>query len=165
MTLPSASASPAPFQKMLDDFVYNFVYLPTTNWQHAFSPTFNFGYNVEDVDVEHHVLSRVGSYGHQLSCILDVLKVLVANLPADTVKALTPQEQIDIQAFRDLADQAERAVADKRGASSRGLTNEDVVRVIAGLQALAKGETTRGQYQEFLQKLRAALPDLSRAGA
>ncbi|HTU01949.1 MAG TPA: hypothetical protein VMG58_09040 [Candidatus Sulfotelmatobacter sp.] len=154
----------ASFGKVLDDFVYNFVYLPTTNWQRAFSPTFNFGCNLEDVDVEHHVLDQVGSYGSQLSSILRALKVLIANLPADTLKALTPQEQQDLGALRKLADGAEQAVADKRGQPTRGITGDDVVRVINGLEALAKDERTQLQYQELVQKLRAAIPELSAAG-
>jgi len=111
----STSTPPAtawPFQKMVEDFASKFVYLPTTNWQRAFSPQINFGCNLQDQDTEQHVLDNVGSYGYQLGRIIDVLNALVARLPA---AELTPQERLDVADFQDMAHRVEAALEEKQG--------------------------------------------------
>lgn len=64
------------FQQSIGEFLYD----PTTNWQHFFSPQFGvfnqFTGNPEDEEVEGAVLERVGSYGSQLSTILEAVHVL-----------------------------------------------------------------------------------------
>ncbi len=154
----STSPSPAPqwpFQKMFEDFASKFVYFPTTNWQRAFSPQVNFGCNLEDQDTEQHVLDEVGSYGYQLSRIIDVLNALVARLPAGE---LTPQEQQDIAAYHDMVRRVDAALEEKQGPADRGVTAGDVANLAGGLQALAR--TDPAQYRALLDQLHAALPDL-----
>ncbi len=144
-----------PFQKMFEDLAYKFVYFPTTNWQRAFSPQINFGCNLEDQDIEQHVLNEVGSYGYQLSRIIDVLNALVARVPAGE---LTPQEQLDIAGFQDMVRRVDAALEEKQGPANRGVTAGDVANLTSGLQALA--QTDPAQYRALLDQLHAALPDL-----
>jgi len=153
----STSTPPAtawPFQKMFEDFAYKFVYFPTTNWQRAFNPQINFGCNLQDQDTEQHVLNEVGSYGYQLSRIIDVLNALVARVPAGE---LTPQEQQDIAGFHDMVRRVDAAVEEKQGPANRGVTAGDIANLAGGLQALA--HTDPAQYRALLDQLHAALPD------
>jgi hypothetical protein len=153
----STSTPPATawsFQKMLEDFAYNFVYFPTTNWQRAFSPQINFGCNLQDQNTEQHVLNEVGSYGYQLSRIIDVLNALVARVPAGE---LTPQERQDIAGFYDMVRRVDAAVEEKQGPANRGVTAGDIANLTSGLQALA--HTDPAQYRALLDQLHAALPD------
>lgn len=145
-----------PYQDFLEKFLYSFVYYPTTNWQGAFSPQFYFGSNLEDVAVERYVLGQVGSYGKQLARILDVLDVLVARLPTDS---LTPQEQETVRRFRELAQRADKAVSDVRGPRERDLTRSDVQRVASGLQALQTANPEL--YRELLAELTRSLPEVA----
>jgi hypothetical protein len=151
--IPMSTSTPpaaAWLQKMFEDFVY----FPTTNWQRAFSPQINFGCNLQDQDTEQHVLNEVGSYGYQLSRIIDVLHALVARVPSGE---LTPQEQQDIAGFCDMAQQVDAAVEEKQGPANRGVTAGDIANLTSGLQALA--HTDPAQYRARLDQLHAALPD------
>ena len=134
----STSTPPAAawLQKMFEDFVY----FPTTNWQRTFSPQINFGCNLQDQDTEQHVLNEVGSYGYQLSRIIDVLHALVARVPSGE---LTPQEQQDIAGFCDMAQQVDAAVEEKQGPAHRGVTAGDIANLTSGLQALAHTDPAR----------------------
>lgn len=155
----SPQPTPAwPFQKAFEDFFSRFVYFPTTNWQRTFSPQINFGCNLEDLDTEQHVLDKVGSYGYQLSRIIDVLNALVARLPAG---GLTLQERQDVKAYHDMVGLVQTALEEKQGPASRGVTAGDVAKLASGLKALAN--TDHEQYRALLDQLHAALPDLAQA--
>src|ERR1700674_1100208 len=103
-------AKPSPVRSslpMLDDwFNYVFTYLPTTNWQHAFSPTINFGSNVQDAPVEQHVLDQAGSYGYQLNRVIDLMKVAVDD---GQIKGKNEREREVIAKFLTLARNADQA--------------------------------------------------------
>jgi hypothetical protein len=106
---------------------------PQTNWAHFYNPQFMINYNSTDLDVENHVLSRVGSYGSQLSTILDVVSVLVAQL---ATADLTPQDRRYVDQFQSLYDESNRAVAEVRGDGGHDLTTGDVDRLIDDLRSL-----------------------------
>jgi hypothetical protein len=89
----------------------DFVFFPTTNWQRFFNPQVVFNYNPEDQAVESHVLSRVGSYGSQLSRIIDAVAVLESQI--DTAKLTAPQKTV-LKDFDTLRKDAGQAVAEFR---------------------------------------------------
>ena len=100
------------------------------------------------------MLNEVGSYGYQLSRIIDVLNALVARVPAGE---LTPQEQQDIAGFYVMAHRIDAAVEEKQGPANRGVTAGDIANLTSGLQALS--HTDPAQYRALLDQLHAALPD------
>ena len=105
--LPAKTSPVRSSLPMLDDwFNYVFTYLPTTNWQHAFSPTIYFGSNVQDAPVEQHVVDQVGSYGYQLNRIIDLLKVAVDD---GQVKGKSEREKQVVEKFLTLARSADQA--------------------------------------------------------
>ena len=85
----------SPFTQTIGRFVNN----PVTDWQRFYSPQVIFNYNPEDEPVEAHVLSKVGSYGSQLSTLIDVIDVLVTKMGA---KSLTDEQKEAVKAFTDL---------------------------------------------------------------
>lgn len=140
------------YGNLLKNFVYTFTYFPTTNWQRAFSPTINFGCNIEDAEVEQHVVGEVGSYGKQINRVLDAMTVLVSRVRPDT---LTPQERRYIDAFEDLAhaaDEASRKFKDKRRS---GLTLDDINHTIEDLRSL-KGKEP-GRYDYLMERIQEEL--------
>lgn len=143
------------YENFLKNFLYTFTYFPTTNWQHAFSPTINFGCNVEDADVEQHVVDEVGSYGKQLNRVLDVLTVLVARIDEKELK-LTPQERQFVDQFEELARAADDAAAKFKGKHRRGITLDDINHIIEDLHSLA-GKNPTG-YRDFIVRLYSAHP-------
>lgn len=109
-------ANAAPLAGLFEDFLpalQDFVYQPWTNWagmfQNWFCPHITFGVNVKDKPVEDHVLQSVGSYGKQLSCIIDAISVLSSQL--DRHK-LTPEEQYTLLSFEHLKCRVDEAVAE-----------------------------------------------------
>lgn len=141
------------YGNFLKNFVYTFTYFPTTNWQRAFSPTINFGCNVEDTEVEQHVVDEVGSYGKQINRVLDAMTVLVSHIPRETT--LTPQERRYIDAFEDLAhaaDEASRKFKDKRRS---GLTLDDINHTIENLCSLVGKDP--GRYEYLVERIQADL--------
>lgn len=132
-----------PFQSYLSA-LKSFKYTPNTNWDDifsdwfSFSPTVNFGSNVQDVGVERHVLSRVGSYGKQLHRVIDALTVVLSSVDRDK---LTPEERRKIADFEDMARDAASAVAEYKGRQpDHGITQSDVDHMIDQLLALKKTE-------------------------
>jgi len=151
------------YGNFLKNFVHTFTYFPTTNWQRAFSPTINFGCNVEDTEVEQHVVDEVGSYGKQINRVLDAMTVLVSHIPRET--PLTPQERRYIDAFEDLAhaaDEASRKFKDKRRS---GLTLDDINHTIENLCSLAGKDPGRYKYivKRIQEDLDRVQEDLDRA--
>jgi hypothetical protein len=69
----------APFA----DIFRNFSIRPETNWARAFNPQFMFVLNRDDAEVETEVLRQVGSYGKQLSIIIDAVDVLARRQRGD----------------------------------------------------------------------------------
>ena len=59
------------------NFLRNWDYKPVTSW---FEHFITINWNSQDADVEQHVLGEVGSYGLQLSRILDAVDLLVKEL-------------------------------------------------------------------------------------
>lgn len=68
-----------------------------------------FGRNVEDKDVEEHVLNNVGSYGKQLNVILDALMVLIKRLESqpEFAKQISQPEHHAIYELKELARMAD----------------------------------------------------------
>ena len=137
-----------PFQ---DAFKY-FMIDPQTNWQRFYNPQFFINYNAGDVDVENAVLREVGSYGMQLGRIIDVLEVLVARLPQDT---LTPRERSVVDRFQELTEQVTAAVASVKGPKEKDPTLAEVDRLISGLQSLESSDPAA--YRMLVERLRNAI--------
>lgn len=139
------------YEKLLKDFVdFSFTYFPTTNWQHAFSPTFNFiGKNVGDAATEQHVLNEVGSYGMQLNHVLNVLKVIVDHM--DKSK-LEEQETRSVKKFIDLADAADKAATEFR----QNFIEDNLQKMIKDLHLLEKDDPEK--YRKFVDQLHAEFP-------
>jgi hypothetical protein len=134
-----------------DWFNYVFTYLPTTNWQHAFSPTINFGCNVEDAPVEQHVVDSVGSYGFQLNRVLDALSVIVDH-PA--LSGLSLEEKQKVEAFRELARAADDAAKEYEGK----LTETGVEKLITSMRSLR--QTDADLYQKLKKQILQSLEPL-----
>lgn len=141
------------YENILKNFLYTFVYFPSTNWQNAFSPTINFGYNVDDLGVERHVLNEVGSYGKQLNRVMDVLTVLVARLDREK---LTTQECRFVERFEDLARRADAAAAAYQGELPNTITHADINHLIDRMRSLK--EVDQQQYGDLLKRLYESLP-------
>ena len=94
----------SPFGNLLRTWDYR----PVTSWFDNFSINVNAG----DAEVEGHVLGNVGSYGLQLSRILDAVNLLVSELDLDR---LTPEQQRIVVRLEDLAQDVQRSVAECRG--------------------------------------------------
>jgi hypothetical protein len=90
-------------------FLKNWDYRPVTSW---FEHFVTINWNSQDADVERHVLGEVGSYGLQLSRILDAVDLLVSELD---LSQLNPEQQKIVVRLEDLARSADRAVNDFRG--------------------------------------------------
>ena len=91
------------------NFLRNWDYKPVTSW---FEHFITINWNSQDADVEQHVLGEVGSYGLQLSRILDAVDLLVKELD---LARLTPEQQRIVVRLEDLRDAAHRAVNEFRG--------------------------------------------------
>lgn len=150
--VPMIPATTSPIRSgfpMLDDwFNYVFTYFPTTNWQHAFSPTIYFGSNIEDAPVEQHVVDQVGSYGYQLNRIIDFLKVAVDD---GIVKGKNEREKSVVNNFVTLAEKTDQAAREFKGE----VTEESVQRLLQGLRRLRQSDHER--YERLVSELRQAL--------
>ena len=91
------------------NFLRNWDYKPVTSW---FEHFITINWNSQDADVEQHVLGEVGSYGLQLSRILDAVDLLVSELD---LARLTPEQQRIVVRLEDLRDAAHRSVNEFRG--------------------------------------------------
>lgn len=99
----------SPFEQAIDHFIYK----PVTNWQHFFNPQFTFNYNPEDQDIEQHVLDRVGSYGSQLSTLIDMIALIRTRLLDES--QLSDEQRRVVREFEKLDAKSKLAVADFRG--------------------------------------------------
>jgi hypothetical protein len=136
-----------------DWFNYVFTYFPTTNWQHAFSPTINFGSNIEDAPVEQHVVDSVGSYGFQLNRVLDALLVIIDH---PTLTGLSDEEKQKVGAFKELAQAANDAAKEYQGQ----ITETGVDKLITGMRSLQEAnpnlyEKLKGQILKSFEPLPA----------
>jgi hypothetical protein len=148
--LPTKTSPIRSSVPMLDDwFNYVFTYFPTTNWQHAFSPTIYFGSNVQDAPIEQHVVDQAGSYGYQLNRIIDVLKVAVDE---GTLKGKNEREKQVIAKFLTLAKNADQAAKEFKGE----VTEESVHKLIHDLRRLQHSD--RKLFDSLVDELRQALP-------
>jgi hypothetical protein len=91
------------------NFLRSWDYRPVTSW---FEHFITINWNSQDADVEQHVLGEVGSYGLQLSRILDAVDLLVSELD---LARLTPEQQRIVVRLEDLRHAAHRAVNEFRG--------------------------------------------------
>jgi hypothetical protein len=110
----------SPFRQTVD----HFLNMPVTNWNRFFNPQFVLNYN--DAGVENHVLSRVGSYGSQLSTLIEMISILRASLP----QTLSEQQKQTVDEFNKLLETSKKAVAEYRGKIS---TSEEI---LAGIEEL-----------------------------
>jgi len=148
----------SPFQQYTETFLNT----PWTNWHRFFNPmaTLNTQLfpvhvnwnNAEDVEVEEHVISEVGSYGKQLSIIIDVIDVLMARLDKTD---LTTRERRCLDRFVELTQEVESAVSDYRGPKDKGVTRSDIDRIVEELQALQRNNPAA--YQAHATRLQQAL--------
>ena len=90
------------------NFLRYWDYRPNTQWLDHF---ITVNWNAADAGVERHVLGEVGSYGYQLSRILDAVNLLVGQL---TLTELSPEQQRVVVRLQDLADKANRAIKEYR---------------------------------------------------
>jgi hypothetical protein len=95
-------------QLPFSSFLRYWDYRPNTQWLDHF---ITVNWNAGDAGIEQHVLGEVGSYGYQLSRILDAVSLLVGELK---LTDLSPEQQKVVIRLQDLADQADRAVKDYR---------------------------------------------------
>jgi hypothetical protein len=110
-TVPPGSSgwwSQLPFS----NFLRFWDYRPSTQWLDHF---ITVNWNAGDAGVEQHVLGEVGSYGYQLSRILDAVNLLVDRL---SLSELSPEQQKVVVRLQDLADQANRAVHEYRSGAT-----------------------------------------------
>jgi hypothetical protein len=120
----------SPFSDWFD-YVYTYFYSPTSNLQHAFSPTINFGCNLNDAPTEQHVVNSVGSYGFQLNRVLDALSVCLDHVTLDGV---SPEEIEKLKAFKRLAQKADDAAKEFKGRATAG----GVRKLLESLQELQR---------------------------
>lgn len=107
-TMDSYLSSVELFSQRLRDLTVS----PETDWSHLFSPTINFGCNIDDLAVEEKVLNSVGSYGKQINAINDVLTVLLRRLRRDN---LTADERTAVNEFEAMAAKADECAAKANG--------------------------------------------------
>jgi hypothetical protein len=105
------SSSPFDLLSPFSQSIGRFLYDPTTNWQGAFSPSFIFNQNPQDVPIEGHVLAEVGSYGKQIGILIRAIDALSAAI--DETK-LTAAQKDDLASFHSLAKQTTAAASDYR---------------------------------------------------
>ena len=94
-----------PFTNVLRTWNYR----PVTSW---FEHFVTINWNSQDADIEQHVLGEVGSYGYQLSRVIDAVDLLVGELD---LARLTPEQQRIVVRLEDLAHSARRSVKEYRG--------------------------------------------------
>jgi hypothetical protein len=88
------------------NFLRTWNFVPRTQWLDHFITINNNG---NDAPVEQHVLTEVGSYGKQLSEILDALEVLIAHV--DKMKPFESDELGAIDVLKKLHIDTKQAVA------------------------------------------------------
>jgi hypothetical protein len=104
-------AKPNPFETLLSpfsNFLRTWDYQPVTRWLDHF---ITINWNAQDAGIEKHVLGEVGSYGLQLSRIVDAVNLLLSELD---LAGLTPEQQSIVINLRELARSTDRAVNDYR---------------------------------------------------
>ena len=138
----------SPYDQLLRGW---FDYLPITNWQHAFSPPVNFGYNVaEDFQTEQKVLDTVGSHGKQLNRLFDMVSVLAAHLDR---KSLTPEETEFLAKFESMAAEADKTAALAQNKPLHALADSDATEMMRRIDALAHSQPERYENLRHLVSL------------
>lgn len=86
-----------------------------------------FGSNIQDREVETHVLDNVGSYGKQLNVVLDAMVALIERLERQPhfTEHLTQEEHHDIWELKELARAADTASRSFRGLPPREARSKD----------------------------------------
>jgi sensor domain CHASE-containing protein len=125
------ASAPASLFSPFSETIGKFLYDPITSWQHFFNPQFIFNYNPQDEGVETHVLDQVGSYGSQLSTLIDAIEALRAQF--ERIGHWDAEASASFAEFETLRQKAAQAVADYRKA-----TPDDIV---AAVQTLKKSDS------------------------
>jgi hypothetical protein len=113
-----ADVSPWSFLSPFQQTFERFFNIPVTNWGRFFNPQVVFNYNPDDVGVESHVLARVGSYGSQLSTLIDAVDVLCQRLD---MASLDASQRASIERFGRLRGDVGRAITEYRGSDPQDL--------------------------------------------
>ncbi|NRB43011.1 MAG: hypothetical protein HRU20_31850 [Pseudomonadales bacterium] len=104
-----------PIINDLTHIMDNVSYNPMTNWARFFNPQFIINNNnANDLEIENHVLKEVGSYGKQLSTLLQMVDLLRNQLLKDS-QNLTATEKETLEKFDQLLSQTQLAVTEFRG--------------------------------------------------
>jgi hypothetical protein len=128
----------SPFSQAIDRFLYD----PVTNWQGAFSPSIVFNANPQDAPIEAHVLSKTGSYGHQLGVLISAVDVLASKLDR---AGLSAEQTAALKAFDTLRDDATKAAKDFRSQVSADQ--------VVGLASTFKQGHSAGEVEDLRGKL------------
>jgi hypothetical protein len=104
----------------------------------------------DDPDMERRIVENVASYGRQLGRIVEVVQVLVAQLPTGE---LTPAERDAVRSFTEMA---ERIAAVKDAAAAAPPTVAKLDRFIADIEGLRSTDPDR--YRDLVDRIRTAFP-------
>jgi hypothetical protein len=157
MAQTTSSLPALPFSNYLTG-LKDFIYQPLMIWKDMFQTNLNFGCNIQDKEVEEHVLDNVGSYGKQLNTIFDSLSVLVSHFDR---KSLPPGEQYALFRFEDMARRADEVSSDFQGKSRmerNGVRMTDLDDLIAAMLKLKSSNP--GAYDRLITHLKHELPGM-----
>ena len=139
MTDTSASF---PFEEAFRNFTID----PRTNWSRFFNPQFFVAVNEQDAALENKVIGQVGSYGKQLSILIDVIAVLIGRLPDESVDG---RDREGINRFNDLVNGGQQITGgQRRGPAIR----RAVETLVPDLRALKAADPQ--MYDEIVRALR-----------
>jgi hypothetical protein len=139
MTDTSASF---PFEEAFRNFTID----PRTNWSRFFNPQFFVAVNEQDAALENKVIGQVGSYGKQLSILIDVIAVLIGRLPDESVDG---RDREVINRFNDLVNGVQQITGGQRRVPA---IRRAVETLVPDLRALKAADPQ--MYDEIVQALR-----------
>ncbi|HZD16060.1 MAG TPA: hypothetical protein VE196_13250 [Pseudonocardiaceae bacterium] len=139
MTDTSASF---PFEEAFRNFTID----PRTNWSRFFNPQFFVAVNEQDAALENKVIGQVGSYGKQLSILIDVIAVLIGRLPDESVDV---RDREVINRFKDLVNGVQQITGGQRRVPA---VRRAVETLVPDLRALKTADPQ--MYDEIVRALR-----------
>lgn len=142
--------TPLDLISIFDQRLRDFNYSPTTRWDHFFNPQIVFNSNPRDVAVESEVLSKVGSYGKQLSIILEAVAAISQQVPTPS----DPKQVKAIEALQKLHKDAKDAAHQCSSLLERSAVDEFVKQ----LEHAKDEDETR--YREVVRRLQSTLKRL-----
>ncbi|EDY80585.1 hypothetical protein VDG1235_199 [Verrucomicrobiia bacterium DG1235] len=137
-------------------FPYIGTYNPWTSFQKFFNINPNididfFGSNTEDAPIEQHVLNEIGSYGKQLSTVIEMLNVVAQEQDLSSHSAtLDDKQKTAVENFDMLREKRRKAVANYK--LPRDLTLRDLDRVKAFIAYCKRHHNS--QYEELQESLK-----------